>query len=192
MIIPDQPVPDRIAIIGALVDRLPDYLASDALYLPVMAEHDGRQHAVSLTLGVLLDALDDLAAAAPSDALALAARLHAAAALRPDAYATKLKHELRSAAAIWQAAADDLVRDPERAGDGWHEGVRQRTRAAQLLAELGRIGAVPAVSTQASLAKSDAAARAHSVAAPFAGRPADAARFPVDEHWWLWRRPSGD
>ncbi len=188
----EQPTADRIAIIGALIARLPDYLASDALFLPVMAEHGGRHDPVSLTLGVLLDALDALAAVAPSDARALDDQLRAAAALRPDAYAAKLHRELRSAVAVWKATADDVVREPERAGDGWHEAARQRTRAAQLLDELGRIGVSPQQATQASLSAADAAARPNTVTAPFAGRPLDAERFPAERFWWLWRRPAGD
>ncbi|MCC7018974.1 MAG: hypothetical protein IT332_04430 [Ardenticatenales bacterium] len=188
----DQPTADRIAIIGVLIERLPDYLATDALFLPVMAEHGGRHDPISLTLGVLLDALDALAAAAPPEARALEVRLHAAAALHPDAYAAKLHRELRSAVAVWKATADDLVREPERGGDGWHEAARQRTRAAQILVELERIGVAPQPAAQASLSAADAAARPNTVPAPFAGRPLDAGRFPVERFWWLWRRPAAD
>lgn len=192
MNLPDQPVADRVAIIGAMVDRLADYLATDSLYLPVMAENGGRRDAVTLTLGVVLDALDALAADAPGDAAPLVARFHKAAAQQPAAYADKLRHELRSAVAVWRATADDLAREPERADDGWGEAARQRTRAAQLMSEIGRVGAAHDAAAETALAAADAVARARTVAAPFGGRPEAAGRFGRDAYWWLWRRPPSD
>ena len=188
----EQPTADRIAIIDALIARLPDYLASDALFLPVMAEHGGRHDPVSLTLGVLLDALDALAAVAPSDARALRLAHDVVRRGLPNRNGTaQLAVELGGV-----SVRSERSRGPqlviERAGDGWHEAARQRTRAAQLLDELGRIGVSPQPATQASLSAADAAARPNTVTAPFAGRPLDAERFPAERFWWLWRRPAGD
>lgn len=192
MNIADQPVADRAAIIGALIDRLPAYLATDGLFQPGVAEGVGRWDNVTLTLGVLLDALGALAAADAAAAAPLTARLHAAAERHAPAYAQKLRRELRSAVAVWRSAVDDLVREPERAGDVWHDAARQRTRAAQLLDELARVGAAPDAEANAALAAADAAARPLTTPTGFAGSKADAARFPAERWWWLWRRPEAD
>ncbi|MEO8082366.1 MAG: hypothetical protein ABI780_00945 [Ardenticatenales bacterium] len=188
----DQPAADQAAIIGALIDRLPDYLASDGLFLPVLAEHGGQRDSVTLTLGVLLDALDGLSAVNAAAAAPLISRLHEVAAQRGAAYADKLRHELRSAVAVWRSAADDLAHEPERADDVWRDAARQRTRAAQLLDELARVGAAVDAAAQATLASADAAAKPRTVPAAFAGAKGDAARFPAESHWWLWRRPESD
>lgn len=191
MTITDRPPAERAAIVRALLARLDDYLATDSLYLPVLVETGGRREPATLTLGIVLDAVDSLDAEAPALAAPLRGELDALVALRRGAYVDKLQRELRSAVALWRAAADDLDRDPGRDVEGWRDAARQRTRAAELAAELERLGTAPAPATAQALAAADATIRAHTVPGSGPARGADAARWPAERAWWLWRAPRG-
>lgn len=190
MTVTDRPASERPAVVRALLARLDDYLAGAGLYLPVFVDVAGRREAGTLTLGVVLDAIDAVAHDDPEAGRALRADLDAAVGAHRAAYLDKLGRELRSAVSLWRAAADDLARDPERAGESWVEAARQRTRAAELVAEHARTGAAAPAPQLAALAAADDVVRAHTVPGPFALRAADAERWPADRAWWLWRRPS--
>lgn len=191
MTITDRPADERATIVRAMLARLDDYLAADSLFLPVLIEAGGRREPATLTLGIVLDAIDSLDAEVPALAAELRGVLDAQVGPHRDGYLDKLQRELRSAVALWRAAADDLEREPEREGDGWRDAIRQRTRAAELVAELARRGATPPSATAQALAAADATVRAHTVPGPGPARRADATRWPAERAWWLWRAPRG-
>ena len=124
----------HLAEAEAMLERLPAYLAADALFHAVTVEHDGHTHHATLTLGNLLERLDEVRRAAFDDP-ALSQRAREADALHDrlravhrEAYSAKLAKELRSHENAMRSESEDAA-DDGGAAPG-HESASQRHEAA--------------------------------------------------------------
>lgn len=124
----------HLAEAEAMLARLPAYLASDALFQSVTVEHHGHTHHATLTLGNLLERLDEVRRASfaepdearrAGEADALHDQLRAA---HRAAYSDKLAKELRSHENAMRSEREDAA-DEGGAAPG-HESAAQRHQAA--------------------------------------------------------------
>lgn len=127
----------------AMLARLPAYLVADALFQSVTVEGDGRTGHATLTLGNLLERLDQVRRAAFGDP-ELARRAAAAdaehdrlRAAHREAYAAKLAKELRSHESAMRSEREDAD-DEGGAAPGHRSAARRHEAAIRRLREADR------------------------------------------------------
>ncbi len=179
-----------LAAIEAMIGALPAFLDGDDLFRVVVFERPGGADKITMTLGALLDALDDATARDADSARITAARqtLNDTAAGRADRFTETLHRELRSALNDWRALAEDMEHGSDDLGEDWGYATRNRARAERLLLAAAERGIADG-GARAELAQADAVVRKHVAPADFQGAPGTQDRFPRDSWWWLWSAP---
>ena len=186
-------IADRLAIIQAMADRLPEYLMGDKLYQQMRVDTPGGAEYTSLTPGALLENIQDLRRQAEAltdvqrEQLAVIERKveHDRDALAPQ-WRGLLRRELRALLDSWNWYLDD-VGVSQRARDNYPSEVRLRTR----IDLVGRaIGDDPEIRQDlVRLATLDSRLRAMLKPGAYVGPRGAAAQYPPTHFWWLHGRP---
>ena len=134
---------DQLTILAALLDQMPAYLASDAVFRPVMVQEGGLHQTATLTIGNVLDLfkrLGDLGSGTGpgTDRQRLAelrSRFDVLRTSQHAAYGAKLGRELKGQLDSWRWSVDDAVRGGDGPGGDDRPDPGLRARIEQLLTE---------------------------------------------------------
>ncbi len=187
-----------LPVLQAMVAGLEDYLKSPVLFWPLEGRRIGKP-LPRLTIGGLLHRLRRLQALAPrlsADERAFLdeaeSRLDELRQRFPDAFADKVRRELRSRLDSWQWFLDDCEEKGEECLVHYPHQVDARLKA-DLLLEIGREMGLDLHKEQERLASLDERLQEGFVKGDFVWDPALTGAFPRDPYWYLYGRfqPSG-
>lgn len=190
-----QKLSDRVQrdlrVLQAMVDGLEDYLKSPVLFWPLDERRVGKP-LPRLTLGGFLYRLRRLRALAPylsgSERVLLEeaeSRLDELQRRFPEAFADKVRRELRSRLDSWQWFLDDCEEKGEECLVHYPHQVDARLKA-DLLLEIGQEMGLDLRKEQERLASLDERLREGFVQGDFVWDPALAEAFPRDAYWYLY------
>jgi hypothetical protein len=186
---------DNLAILETMVDELEPYLESNDLVRQLVIQTGDQTYAPKMSIGLVLDHLQtlqrDLADLAPPDRVRLEEASHRFTEIRGrrrDAYAAKLRRELKSHMDSWSWFLDRCAEGEEGCVDDYPAETRIRTRIEELMDE-ARAAELPMKEEAARLSELDQRLDDMFRRGPYSGATGDASEYPPDRYWWLYGRP---
>ncbi len=195
----DYSLQTTLAITQAMTDELVDYLMGDSLYRQLVVKTPDGVRQPKMTLGALLEAVQQLDWQRPQlnpaqrqQLTAIEERIAVARASFAAAWDSLLRRELKALLDSWKWYLDD-VRENEAARDNYASEAHTRTRIELVQAALA--ASVPAESSytdQDELDKLDRQLRGLLRRGQYVGPRGSESHYSADQAWWLYGRPAAD
>lgn len=195
----DYSLQTTLAITQAMADELVDYLMGDSLYRQLMVKTPDGVKQPKMTLGALLENMqqlgwqrDQLSAAQRQQLAAIEERTAVAKASFAEAWDSLLRRELKALLDSWKWYLDD-VHENEAARDNYASESHTRTRIELVQAALaGEHSTASNRDEQDELDKLDAQLRRVLRHGQYIGPRGGESHYSADRAWWLYGRPTGD
>lgn len=188
-----QQLETALLIAEAMTNELTDYLMSDSMYWQLVVKTPLGTKQPKMTLGALLESLETLhwakAQLTPDQQQRLAAldaQVSLAKGAFAEAWADKLRRELRANVHSWRWFLEDAARNPA-ARENYRGEVRVRTRLELLMQQL--VGDPAAADDRRELAQLDQQLRAMWQAGGYVGPRGEESLYPPQRAWWLYGAP---
>ena len=194
----EEQIEVTLAITQAMADELTDYLMGDTLYHQLVVKTAAGTKQPKMTVGALLENLEDLRWAARQGQLtsqqqktlkAIEDKIDLARGAFANQWADKLRHELNGLLSSWRWYLQDVARNPE-ARENYASEARKRTRIALVMQALA--GDAEAREQRQELAQLDQDLRETLEPGGYVGPRDQENRYGQSQAWWLHGRPAAE
>lgn len=183
-----------LTIAQAMADELTDYLMSDRLYRQMIVKTPSGARQPKMTLGALLEAIEelhwneaDLTPAQRSQLGAIEEQIAVARGAFHEQWQAHLRRELKSLMDSWRWYLDDAGRDPG-ARENYPSEAHIRTRIDLVMRALQDDPTIG--NDRRELNDMDTRLRAMLRSGNYVGPRGEERRYPADRAWWLYGRPA--